>query len=113
MDLCFDRFQLRDFGVLSLLIRLWRLPLLVFCGIRRWLFCTLHLLFLLVLASHGILHDLNRFFLKGMPFRKALLYALPQFAERDFGVWILIGHSQVTSALAVSKQRPIFILTLS
>jgi hypothetical protein len=43
----------------------------------------------------------------------AFAYSLPQLVEREFGIWILLWHNQETSALASSKQRPIFILTLS
>src|ERR1035438_9271487 len=49
----------------------------------------------------------------GVLLRPACADALPQLLERGFGVCFLVWHGQETSDLASSKQRPIFILTLS
>ena len=91
---------------------LWFPPRLSF-GAWSGLFLALRSLLLLVLLSHGILYRLKAFVRRGVLLCKAVADSLPQLVEREFGIWILLWHNQETSDLASSKQRPIFILTLS
>ena len=99
---------------LAILIRLLWSAFPLLRRIRRGLLCPLRFLLLLVLLTHGVF-DRNKALVRdGVLLCKALAYSLPQLTEREFGIWILLWHNQETrSDLASSKQRPIFILTLS
>jgi hypothetical protein len=101
--------------ILPFLVRFWRSPVVLLSGfIRLGFLQALRFLLLIVLLPHGVPDRLKAFVRRGVVFGKAFTYSLPQLVEREFGIWILLCHNQETrSDLASSKQRPIFILTLS
>ena len=70
-------------------------------------------LFLFPLLPHGVLDRFKAFVRNGVFFGPAQAHAMPQLLQGGFGVCVLVWHGQATSDLASSKQRPIFILTLS
>jgi hypothetical protein len=83
------------------------------CGVWRGLLFALCCLLLLVLLPHGVFDRLKALVRDGMFLGPAVADSLPQLVEREFGIWILLWHIQETSDLTSSKQRTIFILTLS
>jgi hypothetical protein len=100
-------------SVLTVLVRFVRLAVAGFGRCRGGLLCALGLLLLFPILAHGGSHCVKALVGTGVLLRPACADALPQLLERGFGVYLLVWHGQATSDLASSKQRPIFILTLS
>ena len=94
-------------------VRFVRLAVAGFGWCRDGLLCAPGLLLLFPILAHGGSHRLKAPVGNGVLFGPACADALPQFLKRGFGVCLLVWHGQATSDLASSKQRPIFILTLS
>src|ERR1019366_8449055 len=98
---------------LSLPIWFRRLPGFVFRRCRCWLAWPLRDLLLFPLLAHGAFDRFKGLVRNGVLLCPARAQAMPQLFQGGFGFCVLVWHGQATSDLAASKQRPIFILTLS